>query len=529
MKNKNKPHHTVKGRHLKVHALNPRPHDLDQDLPQKTNHDLVFYPTNALQRNEDLDAYLRYQLSLAKKKLNSRAHTLLFLQRGWWKRTLSVAGFLCIFIGCLYQCCAFLKLYLLFPTTMELNVANEPVLDFPAITVCNSNPVRYQVWCQDNPQPCIRKPNETLEEISKRLAKLYDKLSKERRIELGIPYKDFVIYAAYEEEVITEPFDRYYDYEFTNCYTFNALWGNQTRHLRKADVFNPITGKSSELILCVNIDVNNYNNLSGSVVGRVMMSIHANDIVPNPTYDGASLEAGEMYSYGVQKVIILTQSKILSKLYYYPMVTTELLEYPYQTACRNYDKEKEVRTGARMSQKNCLLECYKSETEKACGCTYRRLSLMYGGTPCEFEFQNHCLLVVEDKVFQTCNPQCPMACKQIEFKYVATDSEPLRKEDPLYEKMQVNKIFQSSEEMNKNMACLRIHYGSTETRTMTYRPKYAFIELFSLLGGYSGLWLGFSLLKCYEVFLLKIADLKKKKKTENSKAQKVKKRKKYYC
>ncbi|GBN73181.1 hypothetical protein AVEN_268142-1 [Araneus ventricosus] len=140
MKNKGNPHRTVKSRHLNVHPLNPKPHDLSQDFPSNGNHDLVFYPGNAVQRNEDLDTYLRHQLSLDKTKLNSGAHTLPCLQREWLKKALDVVGFLCIFIGCLYQCCAFLKLYLMFPTTMELNVANEPVLDFPAITVCNSNP-----------------------------------------------------------------------------------------------------------------------------------------------------------------------------------------------------------------------------------------------------------------------------------------------------------------------------------------------------------------------------------------------------
>ncbi|GFT17849.1 uncharacterized protein NPIL_150771 [Nephila pilipes] len=142
-------------------------------------------------------------------------------------------------------------------------------------------------------------------------------------------------------------------------------------------------------------------------------------------------------------------------------------------------------------------------------------------------FQDHCLTVVDEEVFHTCNPLCPMACRKIEFQYVATDSEPLREESSLYEKMHVDKIFRTRQEMNKNMACLRIHYGSTEARTMSYRPKYAFIELFSLLGGYSGLWLGFSLLKCYEFSLSKVMDFKRRKKVSTTKVKKIKKRKKF--
>ncbi|GIY26773.1 uncharacterized protein CDAR_530031 [Caerostris darwini] len=489
----------------KVLHCNKRSQSMSQKFGINGNTDVVYYTADPRCINsEGLDHFLNYQFSVTKAK--SRNYKFRFLKDGWLKTVLRVGGFLCILIGFLYQSCSFLKLYLKFPTTMELNVANEAVIDFPAITVCNSNPVRYQEWCKKNPFVCIRKPNETLEDIRKRLEYLYDKLSRERRIQLGIRFEDFVIHAEYEEEIIKEKFDWYYDYEFTNCYTFNAIWGDHNRPLRKAFLFNPVTGTSSELTLCVNIDVNNYSNLTGSVVGRVMMTIHANDIVPNPTYDAASLEAGKFYSYGIQKV------------------TTELLERPYQTKCRNYEKEKEVRTGAKMSQKNCLLECFKAETQKTCGCTYRRLSLMYGGTPCEHDSQYHCLTVIDDQVFSTCNPQCPMACRKIEFKYVATDSEPLREESAIYEKMQIDKIFQSREEM-KNMACLRIHYGSTETRTMAYKPKYAFIELFSLLGGYSGLWLGFSLFKCYEFLLTKFTELKSRKKVAPGKVKKIKKKK----
>ncbi|GFT17848.1 uncharacterized protein NPIL_150761 [Nephila pilipes] len=335
MTNKGKSRSVVKRRHSKRHYLSPRSQSKHQNFRTFQSPNVMHYSTEPSQNSdEELKSYLRYQYAITKTQ--ERSDKFVFLREGWMKRALNIAGFLCILIGCLYQSCSFLSLYLMFPTTMELNVTNEAVLDFPAVTVCNSNPVRYRMWCKEDPFACIRKPNETLEDISKRLEYLYDKLSRDRRIRLGNQFEEFVIYAEYvdyEEDIVMDEFDWYYDYEFTNCYTFNALWGNRNKDLRKAVLFNPITGKSSELILCVNIDVNNYSNLSGSVVGRVMMTIHSNDIVPNPTYDAASLEAGKFYSYGIQKV------------------TTELLKYPYQTRCRNYDEEKEIRTGARMSQK----------------------------------------------------------------------------------------------------------------------------------------------------------------------------------
>ncbi|KAG8183506.1 hypothetical protein JTE90_003857 [Oedothorax gibbosus] len=77
------------------------------------------------------------------------------------------------------------------------------------------------------------------------------------------------------------------------------------------------------------------------------------------------------------------------------------------------------------------------------------------------------------------------------------------------------------------MACFRIHYGSTETRTLLYRPKYEFIELFSLLGGYSGLWLGFSLLNCFEFFVSKLIHLRRNASVPKRNLKKTRKRKFY--
>ncbi|XP_071041715.1 FMRFamide-activated amiloride-sensitive sodium channel-like [Parasteatoda tepidariorum] len=255
-----------------------------------------------------------------------------WLKNEKWKKFINTAGCFIILSGFLYQSSTFLSIFYNYPTMVEFNVANEVQLDFPAVTVCNSNPVRYKIWCKENPSICIRKPGETLEEIRVRHAEEYDKLSRQKRIELGNQYKDFVLYAEYEDAILTEPFAEYYDYEFTNCFTFNSRWGEQ-QEVKPAVLFNPVTGKASELLLCLNMDVDNYSNMTDTPSGRVKMVIHANDIVPNPTYDAASLEAGAFYSYGIQKVM------------------TKLLESPYQTKCRNYEEEREIRTGAKMSQK----------------------------------------------------------------------------------------------------------------------------------------------------------------------------------
>lgn len=54
-------------------------------------------------------------------------------------KILYFVGCIGYFSGCLYQTWSFLNIYFKYPTTMEVNVFQEPVVEFPAVTVCNGN------------------------------------------------------------------------------------------------------------------------------------------------------------------------------------------------------------------------------------------------------------------------------------------------------------------------------------------------------------------------------------------------------
>ncbi|KFM74726.1 FMRFamide-activated amiloride-sensitive sodium channel, partial [Stegodyphus mimosarum] len=57
----------------------------------------------------------------------------------------------------------------------------------------------------------------------------------------------------------------------------------------------------------------------------------------------------------------------------------------------------------------------------------------------------------------------------------------------------------SWQEQMQNLVLLKIYYGTLEHKIFRHIPKYDTMELFSYLGGYSGVWLGFSLLTIYEL------------------------------
>lgn len=123
----------------KVH--NFRAESPSYDLQPRMTMNALYYRTETPHRIEESEPYLNYQHSTFQaRNFNNKAGRWLNLTQSQWKMVLKFSGFICILIGCLYQSCTFLSLYLVYPTTVEFNVANENVLDFPAVTLCNGNP-----------------------------------------------------------------------------------------------------------------------------------------------------------------------------------------------------------------------------------------------------------------------------------------------------------------------------------------------------------------------------------------------------
>ncbi|XP_023236075.1 amiloride-sensitive sodium channel subunit beta-2-like [Centruroides sculpturatus] len=279
-------------------------------------------------------------------------------------RLYRLLGFLCLTAGCLYQSFSFMAMYLEYPTTVEVNVMHLPALKFPAVTICNSN--------------------------------------RGLRMKLGHQKQDFIIYCDYDG---LNCFQQFYDYEYTNCYTFNAEWGKSDTELPMATLFNPISGKSSELLICMNLEKDEYTKMDKTV--RARMTIHDSQTIPNPRYDGVSLLPDTFYSYGVRKN------------------TIKLLEAPYQPGCRNYKSEKEKRVGALMSQEDCLAECLFMATLKKCNCTYHRFALIYEDIPCKKEKEN-CLKNNFTVRREACYKSCGMPCEKTTYDYIAVDSHKLQ-------------------------------------------------------------------------------------------------------
>ncbi|GFY50409.1 hypothetical protein TNIN_448111 [Trichonephila inaurata madagascariensis] len=123
---------------------------------------------------------------------------------------------------------------------------------------------------------------------------------------------------------------QYFNYEYTNCFTINARWANWSAEPLSASMFRPRSGRSSELSIMLNLERKKYSPMNPVV--RARMTIHAADTIPNPQYDGVSLQPGLTYNYGIRESIV------------------HVLPYPYQTNCKNYTMLREIRTKSKQTQ-----------------------------------------------------------------------------------------------------------------------------------------------------------------------------------
>ncbi|GIY24405.1 hypothetical protein CDAR_212831, partial [Caerostris darwini] len=57
----------------------------------------------------------------------------------------------------------------------------------------------------------------------------------------------------------------------------------------------------AELSIMLNLERNRYSPMNPVV--RARMTIHAADTIPNPQYDGVSLQPGLTYNYGIREVM----------------------------------------------------------------------------------------------------------------------------------------------------------------------------------------------------------------------------------
>ncbi|XP_076341350.1 epithelial sodium channel subunit beta-like [Tachypleus tridentatus] len=147
-----------------------------------------------------------------------------------------------------------------------------------------------------------------------------------------------------------------------------------------------------------------------------------------------------------------------------------------------------------------------------CKCTYQRLSILYGGSVCgEDKLTGDCVQRALTEANDRCYSSCRMQCFKKTYDYVAVHSTTIPFEEKNLDENEISILkstFSNISKMRDNLIRLTVYYGSTERSVLSHRPKYEPIEVFSVIGGYTGFWLGVSFvafLEWIERFLSRVS------------------------
>ncbi|XP_027197220.2 uncharacterized protein LOC113791626 [Dermatophagoides pteronyssinus] len=455
--------------------------------------------------------------------------------------TLKTIAYTFCALGCAYQVISILNLYFSFPTTVFSFVEIMNRLELPAITFCTNNLIMLDKMKQIDPE--FNQSWTKLLEISEQnsnqtrllkqklidqtIRKLMDQLSVYDFSQLGTEWNDLLQNQYFK--CATDPYNvdkKCINHsniiqsaqELGNCFTVFRWSENRTLKdiaIKSGISQSPvIRGVEDSLNLeiadqpfhpnevfrmMINFSLNQRTTLNEKVMGH--LAIHDEKELPPIRNRNFIVYPGYYYEFYISKE------------------SGKYLASPYVTDCINYDREKIWTTTMDtsksqinvMSRETCIMNCLAKNTINLCKCWPPELPFIVIDHNNQSNHLKWCswrdgtnIIVTnsskERNWFRYCfarhEKQCKNLCK-IECK---SDS---------YEVMRQKVIWPSQEridhsekyDMTLRECCtlISIRFWSSEQSIQDYQPKYEFVEFISYFGGLLSIWLGFSLVKTYDI------------------------------
>ncbi|XP_064469295.1 degenerin-like protein unc-105 [Ornithodoros turicata] len=266
----------------------------------------------------------------------------------------------------------------------------------------------------------------------------------------------------------------YFRHPHHMCYTFDPV-----QHVHPESNFNKCKAPWSwELILTASWNPTDILALSKSEKFPVI--IHRTETCPPDKLSSVTAETGRSYDLSVTQQII------------------NRLPPPYASKCTDYMKRgKYAVFGGYLTQDTCLQKCQMTLEVRKCGCVdaQHEFAEFFGASGCSAKQRSRCMEdLASNKTFQICEKKCRAPCKEASYdvRLTGIGTAPV----PSY-----------SKKAQKKRMVLRLKFSSDTQKILHYQPKLRIIEVFGYLGGYLGMWLGFSLFSFLKIIQEKLEDV----------------------
>ncbi|XP_076319938.1 epithelial sodium channel subunit alpha-like isoform X2 [Tachypleus tridentatus] len=225
------------------------------------------------------------------------------------------------------------------------------------------------------------------------------------------------------------------------CYTINGEW--ETGASKKPITSRMILEEPVEISFTLDVEPREYLVYDRDLGARVV--VHDPNVLPDPESEGIDLKAGTSYQIGIQQ--------------------------------------------------RCLKECQRLFLLDRMGCVSKSLSFLYQERCCSAYYDSteedkENMTKAEREAMKHCYDICSVPCMKTSYELSVVTSALKKEFYPNY----------SGRNLSKTAVVeVKVVFDSLEQVTYTHRPRYEFVELFSYLGGYIGIWLGTSLISCLEL------------------------------
>ncbi|GFY55097.1 uncharacterized protein TNIN_346221 [Trichonephila inaurata madagascariensis] len=434
------------------------------------------------------------------------------------RKLLKAAVVIICVAGFLLQTFQFLFLYWTYPTVVDIQVSIPSEIELPAISICSGNGIRPAVVCDLGPfctrktmfkfinvcdiipQFCVNgKPPEGFRAVTFYKFFLDTDLNSTLQDMLRLPLREYfkckIVSGASEREcdIDNAIIGSYYSdgNSPSFCFTMNTLWSRPNVEIQKIKKSETIemeffidsvySGGNPPLDEVQSV---RFNSLSSPTV---QMAIHSPYIAASPYISGMGFLGGKDY-----KVKIKADEK-------------HLLPPPYQTNCTDYMPEWKARGGVGpLNQIMVIQECKRNATAKELGCVPFHIDYPHNETICRYCDNCPNITRIGDNctsLLRYYNQPCDFLSYHMEVEEKLVSIE--------------RRLYNCTFERVLTRRCQIIHveivFDEFEITNMTYNPKFESLELFSVIGGYMGMYLGVSIVAVYdfaELFSLSNTDFR---------------------
>ncbi|XP_006813344.1 epithelial sodium channel subunit alpha-like [Saccoglossus kowalevskii] len=444
------------------------------------------------------------------------------------------------------------------PVNVKLNISFSRELTFPAVTVCNQNPIRQSaIDFNQEPQssPPTQNLNQTLNDTALdedlgnhggtnnntnsppyntrrrrqtaqtsgdqsgqeskndpphpdgdngpsagnrdmiRITEILTALPTSERITLGHQADMFIVNCTWQgEQCYASNFTTFSNSMYGNCFTINGPSGYIDPYWTTS-FSGPIYGLSLQLFIEQDEYIKGYTAIAGA---RIV--IHDQDKMPFPEDNGFTIAPGAATSIGIRKVLISRE----------PDPYSDCVEEGDSDYTNIYMDSYDVG----YSVQACMKACYQSEVINNCGCADPLYPFPYGvyeACKTSNSTQMYCKALVEyDYSTDGLECDCPQACSDVGFttetssamwpanSYKETLLNYLKGSNKKLESLVGDDLKNGTNSVSENLLRVDIYYQELNYEVIEQEPAYLFSDLGSDFGGLIGLWIGVSILTCFE-------------------------------